>query len=98
LPALPPFPTRRSSDLDAGALRALVSVGRKPFGDRVDDLRPGRAGGERGANVKHHRDVGVVTVAVPAGRLQRIGAVEEWVAVVQRSEEHTSELQSREKL
>src|SRR5690606_41339022 len=74
-PALPSFPTRRSSDLG----RALAGQSRAALGDAPEDEALGEL-----------RDGAVVL------EVQRCGV--ERVRVVARSEEHTSELQSRENL
>src|SRR5690606_41492327 len=68
------FPTRRSSDLDAGA---DVNAEARPFAVASTGRRGGTA----------------------AGQTAIFGAAFwGWDEVVRRSEEHTSELQSREKL
>src|SRR5690606_41002804 len=95
--ALPPFPTRRSSDLSQGEFRVLARVqdGRFAPGEEwpvIDDID---------ATLLFERDRMEIT-----GRRGRIlGATVSDVKVeiasflapeVHRSEEHTSELQSRE--
>src|SRR5690606_39354161 len=85
--ALRSFPTRRSSDL-AGAVLALLAVrvlarrGKAVPAGEIVDAGPGRHAGRAGAVV-----VAAAVVQVPAQ-----------VGVMERSEEHTSELQSRENL
>src|SRR5690606_40927609 len=92
LRALPSFPTRRSSDL-AGAARELAASG-----DRTSAAIASRAAGERygltvaAADIQDSdHNMTRFAILAPAGvdRVPERG----W-----RSEEHTSELQSRENL
>src|SRR5690606_41644685 len=87
---LPCFPTRRSSDLDAildGSTLYLSGKGpRRPDGS----LRLGKVG--RDVTVEEAReDAGIVGINLLAAIRDAVGSLE-------RSEEHTSELQSRENL
>src|SRR5205814_8732802 len=86
LPALPSFPTRRSSDLD----RLGDVAGPEPSGEHHPALGGGRAGEVPGIllgprQVEHARHLVAVAEqhSVTASHLARL-----------RSEEHTSELQS----
>src|SRR5207302_10567948 len=97
LPALPSFPTRRSSDLDHAA-RRLAGDGRL-VGDPVEEerldelrLREGRCDLDQRLAREHDTSLGHRPhVAREAKSLERL-------EVLSRSEEHTSELQSRENL
>src|SRR5690606_40543998 len=89
LPGAPPcFPTRRSSDLVAGEAQRAGLVDRDPVADAVAEGLPGEPGvlGEPRRGVAHGPSAGPL-------ELDRGVPVEE-----RRSEEHTSELQSRDKL
>src|SRR5690606_41856232 len=80
-----PVPTRRSSDLDL------------PRGDdRAVDVPPLRRRGEGAGAGEHHRVR--ADAAVHGRRIARRGRVDGALPAVGRSEEHTSELQSRENL
>src|SRR5690606_39341270 len=90
----PPFPTRRSSDLGDPPLVAAAPVGRTGAG-------PARSFRVRPAEPATFR---VRTERLPVGRTHdgavRAGRVPGWTTgrPRSRSEEHTSELQSRENL
>src|SRR5690606_41824465 len=88
---LRPFPTRRSSDLDYPALHFWV--------------HGGAAGGQQLRVIVQHDDAVVADAelddliqggAIAAGEWREIGVM--FAAPPLRSEEHTSELQSRENL
>src|SRR5690606_41449254 len=87
--SLPAFPTRRSSD--------LVQVARGEAADHRESLAHGREGvDERDvAAVLRERPEAVQHAAV---RRAPVADREDDVVAQQRSEEHTSELQSRENL
>src|SRR5690606_39953353 len=96
--SLPSFPTRRSSDLDERQLRAgLLIVSRLHLLERHPQLSPqgvrNALGQLLGVHVVQRRTTGRQVV-------QRSGDCfrEQQVVQAARSEEHTSELQSREKL
>src|SRR5690606_40754364 len=81
---LPSFPTRRSSDLTPA--RVLHGVpGRGPWGTNDRDPQPGGAGGHGAAHAGF-------------GARRRVATTLVWPSRRSRSEEHTSELQSRENL
>src|SRR5690606_39975436 len=82
---LPSFPTLRSSDLVTGLAKAL---------DSVEDCRPRPPAGAVLGPINLHLVAGYQ--AAPAPRQQQIQKGK--AAFHNRSEEHTSELQSREKL
>src|SRR5690606_41975374 len=95
-PALPPFPTRRSSDLEVGHLGAH-QLGPAPVVGAAEQVRLSTLG--EGDEVLGVRSAQARLVA---GFLEALGGVlahglEQTVAGL-RSEEHTSELQSRENL
>src|SRR5690606_39303875 len=81
---LPSFPTRRSSDLLAG-----------PQAGGAD---PDPAGGATAGRRPHHLDVGNPAPLGPPVRVGHVVAEARLLAADVRSEEHTSELQSRENL
>src|SRR5690606_39596353 len=93
--ALPSFPTRRSSDLDDGDLFAGVDHGRKIADDRRV-IRLGQAF-DGGRQAMHD-----LVLFEPYVRVLARGWLDDDLfgldAVDLRSEEHTSELQSRENL
>src|SRR5207249_10814316 len=87
LPDPPPFPTRRSSDLDLACRTALTyhGVANVTIPVDVQEMKADKLRSKR--NVPHHTsDVAARSARLPADEDLRRAA---------RSEEHTSELQSR---
>src|SRR5690606_41507354 len=90
------FPTRRSSDLLPNSVSGRVRRRREGVGEELA-FRKTTSSGEILPGVVHH-DGGAAGIDLVAGEIGNIfhdGAVNETRA---RSEEHTSELQSRENL
>src|SRR5690606_40717683 len=83
----PPFPTRRSSDLDVDARQ--VAHGHRPHG-HAELAR--HAVDLFGTGALLHQELGLAGVELEHP------VADEAVAIAGRSEEHTSELQSRENL
>src|SRR5262249_59860596 len=86
---LPPFPTRRSSDLDAGAGEATAGVSRVDVDDGA--AGHGHATGRERANRESAAEC-ALWIGDEIHRRAGTGDVEG--GVTPRSEEHTSELQS----
>src|SRR5690606_41824656 len=85
---LPPFPTRRSSDLqDEVGIGDPVQVGQPGVRQRVAQELP--ADTPQGVALAHH---------IPQLIGRPAGGRAVWAVAHRRSEEHTSELQSRENL
>src|SRR5262249_56720500 len=87
------LPTRRSSDLDA-ALAARRGANARS-GHRIGEIERLVIGGDRAADRQEAREVYALRVALAGEREEHRARI---VAVVIRSEEHTSELQSLTKL
>src|SRR5690606_41988954 len=86
-PALHSFPTRRSSDL-LDRHQNQIAFGRKVPGGGFGDLRPGREMDEPVPQIdRRARSFTCGAESIPFGAAEYL-----------RSEEHTSELQSRENL
>src|SRR5206468_12106200 len=97
-PALPSFPTRRSSDLRGDLVERLVPRDRR---EPARALRPDPA--ERAPDAIGAVDALQVVVDLGAEEalretVLRVAADRDRAAVLHRSEEHTSELQSRSDL
>src|SRR5690606_41282229 len=88
----PSFPTRRSSDLELFPLSTVITPNLDEISEliqrRVDDVEKMEKAGEQLL-----QSTGVQAVLVKGGHLDA-----EILTTLLRSEEHTSELQSREKL
>src|SRR5207244_13255751 len=82
---LPPFPTRRSSDLAGIATTPAVHPPRRPRRRRSDRLPPRRSGADPCERWRDHRQW-----QSRSSTLQAVDGSDQ----VLRSEEHTSELQS----
>src|SRR5690606_42144468 len=104
LPAPPSFPTRRSSDLHESAARVLAARSGPPRGSEAGKHLVLR---RRARSLCASAAASVARVADPAARsrlgdqLDRADGLWQTIArapVPDRSEEHTSELQSRENL
>src|SRR5690606_41345996 len=93
-PLLPPFPTRRSSDL-AEALARRQRIGLPGAGTDAFRALNAEGDGLPGLVVDQLGDVSTLQFS-PLGMKQRQALVVD--AIESRSEEHTSELQSRENL
>src|SRR5207247_2971917 len=92
--ALPPFPTRRSSDLDGGRGAAALHVDPLSRSALSERARSGGRGGD-GEPGRPRRSV-QVSPLVRAGRSAKaITSAASRQSAAARSEEHTSELQSR---
>src|SRR5690606_41017126 len=89
------FPTRRSSDLSgAGGARRLSRRGAAP-----DKARDFEKQGQEKQSERHHEDRNLrIGLAGKVGGLGRADAGKKYASGDYRSEEHTSELQSRENL
>src|SRR5690606_41624606 len=88
-PRLHPFPTRRSSDLERDDLRQIIARGHKELQRLV-------ATGKATADVTGHIADLHTRLAADEHRLPDLDA--RLTEMEKRSEEHTSELQSREHL
>src|SRR5207253_9398998 len=87
--ALPPFPTRRSSDLIAELLPARQAQASLYAFDLVE-RRVKRGVGVPKAEPRRIRKVGIVGAGLMATQIASL-----FLRRLERSEEHTSELQSR---
>src|SRR5206468_12306199 len=91
-PALHSFPTRRSSDLQQGVIDyVLKPAERERLGVTVDRLRKRLAAPSPSSDTLQQALARLAEKLEPASRLK-------WIQASVRSEEHTSELQSRSDL
>src|SRR5690606_41954932 len=89
---LPSFPTRRSSDLCTGVAQGFISVALEAGVDAY-------ISGEISEPTTHTaRECGIHYFAAGHHATERYGVQALGAALAERSEEHTSELQSRENL
>src|SRR5690606_40976152 len=96
LPHLDSFPTRRSSDL------AVLAVGAMPVFADVEletfQIDPTQVACKITPRTKAILAVHIAGVAVDMDRIMELAKRQDLIVIEDRSEEHTSELQSRENL
>src|SRR5690606_40059952 len=97
-PDLPSFPTRRSSDIHFGGERRVAPqrgiAGRHDV-DMAGEAEMGRALADAGIEIVHRRRALFLEIEAPEREARGLERLDQHL---QRSEEHTSELQSRENL
>src|SRR5207244_9118643 len=95
-PHVPPFPTRRSSDLAQGRLINLAAAEGHP--PAVMDMSFANQALSAAYLAKHHEAMEKMVYSVPDAIDEEVARLKLAALHIQRSEEHTSELQSPDHL